>query len=176
MSTRLAADEYLLLVHLKDGGEVRRFCEVRVKGKDVYIYQPRRGASVKVSYHESGQQHVKIGDSGTMIPAMQLDPTSAILTEENPWSKSLENFAYLLPWKKKPASAVLDLDVPPSADGVAVVQISIGRHFHQGDWTMENVDHVTLRQEIFSVPHSTDGLQVCVRVCRLQASKRRLDS
>jgi hypothetical protein len=120
MSRATDPSEYVLRVDLKDGSDVRRFCEVRVKGKDVYIHQPRKGESVKVSYHESGQKRVRIGQSGPIMPPMHLD--------------------------------------------------SVGRSFDPEGWSMDGVDQVTLKQEVFLVPHSTDGLQGCVRLLQLQSS------
>jgi hypothetical protein len=172
MSRASGPSEYVLRVNLKDGSDVRRFCEVRVKGKDVYIYQPRKGECVKVSYHESGQKHVKIGQSSPIMPPMHLDPTEAIVTEEKPWSKSFENFAKLLPYKGGAANDVFEIELPPLpyVDTIAFAQIAIGRSFDPKGWTMSGVDQVTLKQEVFPVPHSTDGLQVCVRLLRLQSS------
>ncbi|MBI3679215.1 MAG: hypothetical protein HY235_02240 [Acidobacteria bacterium] len=168
MSCAPDPSEYVLRVNLKDASDVRRFCEVRVKGKDVYIYQPRKGESVKVSYHESGQKHVKIGQSGPIMPPMHLDPTEAIVTEEKPWSKSFENFANLLPYKGEAANDVFEIELPPLpyVDTITFAQIAIGRSFDPKG----GVDQVTLKQEVFPVPHSTDGLQVCVRLLRLQSS------
>lgn len=172
MSRAPDSSEYVLRVNLKDGSDVRRFCEVRVKGKDVYIYQPRKGESVKVSYHQSGQQHVKIGHGGPIMAPMQLDPTEAIVTEEKPWSKSFENFADLLPYTGQPANDVFEIDLPllPYVDTITFAQIAIGRSFDPKGWSMDEVDQVMLRQEVFPVAHSKDGLQVCVRLLRLQSS------
>jgi hypothetical protein len=57
---------------LKDGADVRRFCEVQVKDGEVYIFQPRKRQSVKVSYHKSGRMHVKSGVGGTIMQPMHL--------------------------------------------------------------------------------------------------------
>ena len=131
MSRTFDHTEYVLRVNLKNGLDVRRFCEVRVKGKDVYIYQPSKGQSVKVSYHESGQEHVKVGQSSPIIPPMHLDPVAAIVTEEKPWSKSFENFADLLPYKGEPANDVFEIELPPLpyVDTISFAQIAIGRAF-----------------------------------------------
>src|SRR5437879_4087930 len=99
MSRKYHPNEYVLRVNLAAGSDARRFCEVVVKGHDVYIYQPRRGSSVKVSYHASGQKHVKIGKSDPVIAPMHLDPPLLLVTEETPWSQSVENFSTLLPYK-----------------------------------------------------------------------------
>jgi hypothetical protein len=165
-------NEYLLRVNLKNGADVRRFCELRVKGNDVYIYQPREGDSVKVSYHESGEQHVKIGKGAPVLPPMQLDPTEAIVTEEAPWSMTFENFADLLPYKGEAANDVFEIDLPqlPYTDTYTFAQISVGRSFDPKGWAMDTVNQVTLKQQVFRVPQSLNHLQVCVRILRLQYS------
>jgi len=171
MSRPSDPNEHVLRVNLKDGADVRRFCEVSVKGKEVYIYQPRKGGSVKVSYHESGQKHVKIGKDRPIMPPMHLEPTEFIVTEEKPWSKSFENFAGLLRYEGEPDNNVVEFEVPPLPYvDITFVEIAIGRSFDPKGWSMDGVDQVTLKQEVFPVPHSTDGLQVCVRLLRLESS------
>jgi hypothetical protein len=167
MSRAVDSNEYLLRVNLKDGPDVRRFCEVRVKGKDVYIYQPKKGGPVKVSYHESGEKHVKIG-RGLPIMPMHLDPTEAIITEETPWSKSFENFNDLLPYAGEPANDTFATELPalPNVDSITVAQIAIGRSFDPKNRSMDSVEQVTREQQVFPVPQSADGLRVCVRILR----------
>jgi len=55
MSRTAAADEYVLRLNLKSASDVRRFCEVHVQESDVYVLQPKKDGSVKISYHESGK-------------------------------------------------------------------------------------------------------------------------
>jgi hypothetical protein len=141
---------------------------VLVRDDDVYVFQPRKGGSVKSSYHQSGQQHLKVGKGAPIMDPMQLDPPSQVLTEENPWSKSFENFANLLPYEGEKADALFEIDLPTTVETLPFAQISIGRSFDSKGWTVGTVSLVTLRQEVFSVPHSANGLQVCVRVVRLQ--------
>jgi hypothetical protein len=170
MSRAVNSNEYVLLVNLKDGLDVRRFCEVRVKGNDVYIYQPKKGNSVKVSYHESGQTHVKVGPGAPITPPMQLDPTEAISTEEKPWSKSFENFNDLMPYCGEPANDTFTIELPPLpyVDSITFAQVAIGRSFDAKDWALDGVDQVTTKQQVFPVPQSPNGLEVCVRILRLQ--------
>jgi hypothetical protein len=169
MSRPSSPSEYLLLINLKDGEDLRRFCQVLVRGDDVYIFQPCKGGPVKTTYHKSGQQHVKIGQGPPLFP-VQLDPTAAILTEENPWAKSFENFVDLLPYKGETANDVFEIDPSEWSDPNAFAQVSIGRAFDQCGWTLDEVDQITLRQQVFVVPNSASGLQVCVRILRLQPS------
>jgi hypothetical protein len=172
MSRSVDPNEYVLRINLKEGSDERRFCEVRVKGKDVYIYQPKKGDVVKVSYHESGQQHVKVGGGAPIMPPMQLDRTEAIVTEEKPWSKSFENFYDLLPYAGQPANDIVTVEVPPlpCVESITFAQIAIGRSFRSEGWAIEGVEQVTTKQQVFRVPQSADGLQVCVRIMRLQYS------
>ncbi|HZT33006.1 MAG TPA: hypothetical protein VFA33_24170 [Bryobacteraceae bacterium] len=172
MSRIVDPNEYVLRVNLRDGPDVRRFCEVRVKGNDLYIYQPKKGDSVKVSYHESGQKHVKVGNGVPIIPPMYLDPTEAIITEEKAWSKSFENFEDLLPYSGQPANDTFTIELPPLryVDSITFAQIAIGRSFDPNDWSLDGVDQVTTKQQVFPVPQSSNGLQMCVRILRLQYS------
>ena len=168
MSRASTTNEYVLRVNLKSGSAVRRFCQVRVDHEDnVYVFQPRKGGSVKISYHESGQKHLKIGSSPAMF-VMQLDGPEWIRTEEPVWSKSFENFADLLPYDREPADAVFEIELPPvSADTIALAQVSIGRFFDPTGWTMGGVQQATLQQKVFKVPASPSQLCLCVRVLRL---------
>jgi hypothetical protein len=173
MSRAPSPGEYLLRINLKNGADVRRFCEVRVKGNDVYILQPRKGKSVKISYHESGQQHLTIGSGVPLLPPMQPDPIEAILTEEKPWSNSFENFADLLPYKRENANDVFEIDlVPLQSDPKTIpfAQVSVGRAFDSHGWTMDEVDQLTIKQQVFPLPNNDSDLQFCVRILRLQAS------
>ena len=95
MSRTKTADRYIARINLTSGSDVRRFCEVHIDDSDdVYVFQPRKGGSVKVSYHESGQRHLKIG-SGPAMFVMHSSRPEWIRTEERLWSKSFENFASL---------------------------------------------------------------------------------
>ena len=61
---------------------MRRFCEVHVQGKnEVYVFQPRKGGSTKVSYHASGERHVKRGN-GPSLYTLRLDSPEWIESEE----------------------------------------------------------------------------------------------
>jgi hypothetical protein len=102
-----ARDEYLLRINLKKGAVARRFCEVRVKGNDVYVMQPRKGGSVKVSYHQSGQRHLKHGNGRAMF-VLQLDRPEWIQKEEPCWESSFENFAHLPAYQGERAESVYD--------------------------------------------------------------------
>jgi len=163
-------NEYVIRVNVRKSSDVRRFCEVRVhNGTDVYVYQPKKGTPVKASYHKSGQKHVKLGNSAPIMPPMQLDPIDQIVTEENPWSKSFENFEKLMPYKNERADDTFDIDLAALdfEDALSLVEIAIGRSFDPSSWNDDGVEKVTIKQKIFPVPQSSTGLQVCVRVARL---------
>ncbi len=167
MSRPSVADEYILRVNLKSGTDRRRFCEVHVKGNDVYVFQPRKGKSVKISYHESGQRHLKIGDGPAMF-VQELNPLKWIKLEEHVWPKSFENFASLLPYKGQPADDIFDIDLPTaSANTITFGQVSVGRFFDPKGWDYCGVTQTTLQQQVFPVAKSPSNLSICVRVLRL---------
>lgn len=161
--------EYVLRVNLRRGADVRRFCEVRVKDGEVYIFQPKKGQSVKVSYHRSGQKHVKFGLGAPIMPPMLLEPTEAIVTEEEPWLKGFENFNDLLTYESQASDHVCEIECPPLpyVDTMTFAQVGIGRSFEPKEWAIDGVKHVTLKQEVFPI-QTANGFQICVRVLRLQ--------
>lgn len=168
MSRATPVSRYTLRVNLKSGSDVRRFCEVNADKKDnVYVRQPAEEQCVKVSYHLSGQRHVKV-DGGPAMFVMHQDRPGWIRTEEPVWSKSLENFASLLPYKKEPADAIFEADLPAlSGNAIALVEVSIGRRFGPKGCTEDNVQETTLRQQVYPVPGSPSQLSVCVRLLLL---------
>jgi hypothetical protein len=92
---------------------IRRFCQVRVDQNDnVYVFQPHKGGSVKVGYHESGQKHLKIGN-GPALFTMHLDRPEWIHSEEAVWAKSFENFAQLLKYDGEQADALFEFELFP---------------------------------------------------------------
>jgi len=162
-----ARDEYLLRINLKKGAVARRFCEVHVKGNDVYVMQPRKGKSVKVTYHQSGQRHLKHGNGPAMF-VLQLDRPEWIQKEEPCWESSFENFAHLLAYQRERADSVYDIELPPrSTSTITFAQVSIGRFFDHQAWKNEGVTLATLLQQVFPVPISPSNLSICVRVLRL---------
>ena len=165
-------EDYLLLVNIKFGTDVRRFCQIRVDRSDnVYVFQPRKGGSVKVSYHESGQQHLKIGNGPAMF-TMHLERPEWIRSEETVWSKSFENFPQLLRYKNEWADEIFEFGLPPpSEDRLPFLQVSIGRFFAPEGWTMDDVELRTVQQEVFEVPSSPSLLRLCVRILNLEAAQ-----
>ena len=122
---------------------------------------------MKVSYHESGQRHLKIG-SGPAMFVMHSSRPEWIRTEERLWSKSFENFASLLPYNGEAADAVLEIELPSAAgDTIAFAQVSVGQFFDPEGWTMDGVRQATLRQKIVCVRESPSQLRLCIRVLRL---------
>src|SRR5262245_34276590 len=148
-----SSNGFTLCVNLRAGADVRRFCQVHVsQNDDVYVLQPRKGKSVKVSYHESGQRHVKIGQGPPMF-VMRLDKPEWILQEERVWSQSFENFKDLLPYRGEPANAVFEIDLPttPHLNAITFAQVSIGQFFDPEGWSMDEVVQNTLKQQVFRV-------------------------
>jgi hypothetical protein len=165
---RASKKEYVLRINLKNRADVRRFCEVHVKGWDTYVFQPRKGESVKVSYHESGQVHLKIGNSDAMFKRFH-DSPMFLQDEEEIWSKSFENFNGLLPYNGEAADNVVEIDVPPLpyTDSITFAQVIVGRNFDPKGWEMDSVLQTTIKQEIFKPDASVSGLSVAVRVLKL---------
>lgn len=160
--------EYLLRINLKSGSGVRRFCEVHVKGWDTYVFQPRKGESVKVSYHESGQIHLRIGNSDAMFKRFSESP-ALLQDEEGIWSKSFENFNDLLAYKGETADNIVEIDLPPLpyTDSITFAQVIVGRNFDTRGWEMDGVLQTTVKQHIFKLDPSLSHLSVAVRVLKL---------
>jgi len=162
-----ATKEYVLRINLRSGTEVRRFCEVHVNGDDVYVFQPEKGAATKVSYHQSGQRHLKKGTGPAMF-TMMLDRPGWIETETPCWEKSFENFAKLLPYYSGPATEIFEIDLPnPSDTTISFAQVSIGRFFSPQGWELDGATLTTPQQRVFPVPSSPSNLSICVRVLQL---------
>jgi len=64
---RASGDKYILRVNLRSDSDLRQFCVVELKCWDAYVFQPPKKKRPKVSYHASGQTHVKVGKSGAML-------------------------------------------------------------------------------------------------------------
>ena len=161
-------DRYVVRVNLRLGSDVRRFCEIHANEQDnVYVFQPRKGGSVKVSYHESGRRHLKIGNSPAMF-AMHTTRPEWVYAEEKLWSDSFEKFASLLPYEGARADFVHEIELPDlEEDRPTFAQVSIGRFFDPEGWTRDQVTQATLDQKTLLVPISTSQLQLCIRVLRL---------
>ncbi|MGE5056990.1 MAG: hypothetical protein ACM3WP_22765 [Acidobacteriota bacterium] len=171
MSRTISSAEYVLRINLRSGSDIRRFCEVRVKGNDVYVFQPRKGEASKISYHESGQRHLKIGDGHAMFVRHDQTPRW-IRDERDIWAKSFENFATLLPYRGEPADHVLELQLPdPSSESLPFSQVSIGREFKQQAWMHDDVVLTTLQSHIFDVKNFPTNIVICVRMLVLSARR-----
>ena len=164
-------DGWILLVNVRSGDDVRRFCAVRVDPNDnVYVFQPRKGGSVKISYHESGQRHLKVGNGPAMF-IMHSDRPGWIRAEESVWSKSFENFEQLLRYDGEQASAFYEVELPVTgAEALPFFQVSIGRVFEPTGWTMDEVRQTTVEERVFEVPSSLSNLRLCVRTLQLTAA------
>ena len=164
--------EFTLRINLSSGSDVRRFCQVRVDQNDnTYVFQPRKDESIKTSYHESGQRHLKIGNGPAMF-VRHLDRPKWIRREQPVWEQSFENFSDLLPYNGQSADGIFEIDLPtiPYVDTITFAQVSIGRFFDPQGWSMDGVTLSTLKQQIFTVPISPSQMLLCVRVLRLSHS------
>ena len=162
-------NEYVLHVNLRAGDDVRRFCEVHVQEKnDVYVFQPRKGGSTKVSYHASGERHVKRGN-GPSLYTLRLDPPEWIESEESCWEQSFENFSTLLSYRDESADDIFAIDLTAfSDDTITLAQVSIGRFFDTPSWIDDGVRLTTLHQQVFPVTKLGTDLSICVRVIQLK--------
>ena len=160
MSRNNTCRDFIILINLSCASDVRRFCQVRVdKDDNVYVFQPRKGGSVKVSYHESGTRHLQIGD-GPRIYGMQLDAPGEIRINEDVWSHSFDNFVNLLPYNGERADELCDITLPP-VDNPALLtyaEISIGRTFDRTEWSLDGWTYTTIEQRVFEVPVSPSGI------------------
>ena len=114
------------------GGKALRALELRVNGDDLYAMQPRHVHTEKVSYHASGQSHIKVGNSKPILPFQKLPPR--FLKEEAQrlrhgryrlFAISLENAPTLLPYMGQEYYTRFDLHVP-QVDGIVVVELYVG--------------------------------------------------
>jgi len=170
---RAKSQEYILQINLYSGQDIRRFCEIRVKSDNVYVFQPEKSIyRTKVSYHASGQHHLKLGKGPAMF-VRQEDRTEWIRAEKNVFSKSLENFSALLPYKGQQVDERFDLELPsPSPTTLPYIEVSIGQIFEpKKNWTHMDVSAITLAQKVFSVLHSPSELKICVRLFRMQPAE-----
>ncbi len=94
---------------------------------DVYVYQPKKNGSVKVSYHASGQRHLQIPGEPRMF-IRQLTAPAWLQREERLWSKSFENFARLLPARAVTDGMEIEVALPKEEPGgvVWLGQVAIG--------------------------------------------------
>ena len=160
--------DYTLRINLRSGADKRRFCEVHVKDDEVYMFQPRKGGSTKISYHRSGQKHLKLGKGPSLFNPMFLDPPKWIDTEEECFHKSFENFAKLLPYEGEAADEVFEIELPPPSNTrLTFAQVSVGRFFVPQGWKEEGVRLTTLDQRQFAIPSSPSSLSIYVRVLQL---------
>ncbi len=167
---RAAVDKkYILRINLRSDAELRRFCEVHLKGWDAYVFQPCQGQRVKVSYHESGQVHVKVRKSGAMFKRFY-EPPASLVGEESVWSQSFENFSTLLRWKDEPANDIHEIKLPalPYTDTITFAQVVVGRRFTPDRWVSDGVEQEVIEQKAFKPDVSLSGLSVCIRVVRLR--------
>ncbi len=166
---RVKSQEYVLRVNVVLGDDTRRFCEIRAKNDDVYVFQPEKGINrAKISYHASGQRHLKLGNGPAMFVRHD-DQPAWIRSEKDVFAKSLENFSTLLRYKGELADDKFDLELPSASPTTMVyIEVSIGRTFDSKDWKHLDVRAVTLSQKDFVVLHSPSALKICVRLFQMQ--------
>jgi hypothetical protein len=156
-----------------DGTKQLRALEVLVKSGNLYALQPRRGRARKVSYHESGQSHYKIGDSAPILPIVDL-PTRFLKERAFPLSHnrrrlfavSLENLPILLPYTGQPYDRKIELCLP-KVEGLFVIELYLGSNSGQR-WSDECEGYVeaTITEQSFNGA----GYDFCIRAVVLSST------
>ncbi len=144
-----------------DGKDVRRVVEVVIRNGEVFTFQPRKELTRKSSYHKSGEFHVRL-DPGSKAPfAWQKAPPTGLVTEENVFTISLDNFDRLLPANRNQCNETYLIDLAGLPAGLQVVQIAIGQFFRpKPNVRLDGYQETACRQFVFqgSTP------KICVRV------------
>ena len=168
--------DYTLRINLRSVADKRRFCEVHVKDDNVYMFQPRKGGSAKISYHKSGQRRLKVGKGPPLAGPMFLDPPERIDTEEERFCQSFENFAKLISYSGEPADEMFEIELPPPSNTqLTFAVLSIGRFFVPQAWKEEGVILTTLAQREFVMASSPSRLSICARVLQLHEENNEPD-
>jgi hypothetical protein len=156
-----------------DGTREVRALELLVKSDNLYALQPRHGKARKVSYHESGQSHYKIGNSAPILPIVDLPPRflkeSALPLSHDRrrlFAVSLENMPILLQYTGQPYDRKIGIRLP-KVDGLFVVELYLGSDSGQR-WVYESEGYV----EATITEHSFRGAgyEFCVRFAVLSST------
>jgi hypothetical protein len=142
------AADYHACVIVRSASESKRALEILVRGSDLYAVQPRKGASIKTSYHESGVFHVKLGKKLVISSSRPHIPTQVLLEDastvgpfrERVYSKSLENFAKLLDVKSgADYDEIAEFEID-DREGLFVIELDVTNYHHpEGDWQDQGV-------------------------------------
>ena len=132
-----------------------------IDGNNFYALQPRKRGQPKISFHASGQRHVKIDKGEAQIVDYRLPP-DLIEGEEGLFTISFENFASLRDYRAQRYDATEVIDITQFKPGtLPFVQVSIGQTFriqpdvHEPDY-IEKTLHETIMRDI--------PPKICVRV------------
>lgn len=160
-------------VVVSDNKREVRAVELLVKSHNLYALQPSRGKTRKVSYHESGQSHYKVGSSAPILPFVDLPPRflkeSALPlthTRRRLFAVSLENMPTLLQYTGQPYDRKIGIRLP-NVDGLFVTELYLGSSTGQR-WAYESEGYVetTISEHSFSGA----GYDFCVRLAVLSST------
>jgi hypothetical protein len=156
-----------------DGTREVRAVELLVKSDNLYALQPGHGKARKVSYHESGQSHYKIGNSAPILPIVDLPPRflkeSTLPLSHNRrrlFAVSLENMPVLLQYTGQPYDRAIKIRLP-KVDGLFVIELYLGSNSGQR-WAYESEGYVetTITEHSFSGA----GYDFCLRLAVLSST------
>lgn len=160
-------------VVISDDNTEVRVIELLVKSDNLYALQPSRGKTRKVSYHESGQSHYKVGSSAPILPFSDLPPRflkeSALPlshTRRRLFAVSLENLSTLLLHTGQPYDRKIGIRLP-KVDGLFVIELYLGSTTGQR-WAHESEGYVetTISEHSFRGA----GYDFCVRLAVLSST------
>jgi hypothetical protein len=143
-----------------------------VKSDNLYALQPSRSKTRKISYHESGVSHYKVGSSAPILPFVDLPPRflkeSALPlshTRRRLFAVSLENMPTLLQYTGQPYDRKIGIRLP-KVDGLFVIELYLGSSTGQR-WAYESESYV----ETTISEHSFGGARYdfCVRLAVLSS-------
>jgi hypothetical protein len=150
-----------------------RAVELLVKSDNLYALQPSRGKTRKVSYHESGQSHYKVGSSAPILPFVDLPPRflkesalSLTHTRRRLFAVSLENMQTLPQYTGQPYDRKIEIRLP-NVDGLFVTELYLGSSTGQR-WGYEAEGYVetTISEHSFNGA----GYDFCVRLAVLSSA------
>jgi hypothetical protein len=141
--TRKRTADYHACIVVRSSGVAKRALEILVRGNDLYAFQPRKGVSIKTSYHESGAFHVKVGKRLAISSSRPHAPTRHLREDsravgalrECVYSVSLENYTNLLDLD---SSADYDETAEfeiTDREGLLVLELDVTNYeLPEGDW------------------------------------------
>lgn len=156
---------FTIAVNLRCDQGVFRLFHVKVTSPDDYYgLRPKKGGSVKFSWHTSGQDHMSSAD-GTLLEASktQSTPPAQVMFPDSKWFVNVGGPERLLPYKAQGADHCfeVDWDALDRERYVYSVEIAFGRRFDIAEY---RGDSTVVQQEFYTVPVSKSGVLIRVRL------------